>query len=133
MANDTEDVLKKLERELLAEEEPTADLEAIVREFSGESAPEDSGQAPEPAFEDPEQIHELEGGEIYRNYSNAYGKRAEPAAENPGEEAAQAAPETPASVQSTPEDKLVTALLFSASALCLAASGFLIYWICVIS
>lgn len=129
--------LKRLERELLAEEETlpldellTAEeiLEAelscapMEKELSVDDILHDAelnallGEEPEPAFEDPDQTRPAGGDVPYNNFANDYGREELDAAEQVKQK----------------NEKIAIGLMLSASVLCLGIIGILIYWICVL-
>ena len=132
--------LKRLERELLADEAETMDLTDILAgEILGDEVLPDEdvilddalsvddiladeelnallGQETEPAFEDPDQTRVPDGDVVYNNFANDYGK------EEQDEEARIRAK----------NDKIAIGLMLSACVLCLGIIGILIYWICVL-
>ncbi len=91
MKEDTRDALKRFEEELLAE--------SLQEEL-------ESG----PAFEDPDEIFDLQEDEIFQNFANDYGR-----------------------IQENPPPKRVDgemiALLVTVCVLCLAIIGVLVYWL----
>ena len=103
MKKDTNDALERLQKELLAAE-PEEDILEETMILS------------EPAFDDPDAIGDPEEPEIYRNFSNDYGKELEKEAEE-----AQMA-------KKKKNDKLLIGLMINACALCLGIMGILIYW-----
>ncbi|MCD7756422.1 MAG: hypothetical protein LUJ09_08915 [Firmicutes bacterium] len=129
MRNDTREELERLERELLAEDE-TADLlsdlpESLRAEVQGDPADDillesisDSEPGAHPAFDDPDKIHEPKEPMVYCNYSNDYGRNLKEFAENGGADMA----------KKKKEDKLLIGLMATASFLCVAIVGVLIYW-----
>ncbi len=98
---DTNQELERLEKELLATEDPLADQELFDL----------LNEEPAPAFDGPEDIQE-DREPAYRNYSNNYGQESEEASQ----------PVT------SKDDKVVIGLLITASALCLGILGVLVYW-----
>ncbi len=98
---DTNQELERLEKELLAVEDPLADEELFAL----------LNDEPAPAFDAPEDIQEAQEP-AYRNYSNNYGQ-------TPGEAS---------EVTASKDDKVVIGLLITASALCLGILGVLVYW-----
>ena len=123
---DTREELKRLEQELLAEEQRFDEdklLDELIREVKAGEASDDiflddallREVLPEdatPAFEDPDKIHEPDEL-IYSNFANDYGKCLE------DEEQAQQAH----------EDKLQVILMIAASVLALGIIGILVYWL----
>lgn len=111
---DTQEELDRLEQELLADEpqpgEEDIDLdEALLTEVLSEYA--------EPAFDDPDKIHEPAEPQAYSNYANDYGKELEAFAETGETE-----PEKKG-------DKLMIGLMITASVLCAGIIGILLYWL----
>ncbi len=111
---DTQEELDRLEQELLEEEiqpeEENIDsdealLTEVIAEFSG------------PAFDDPDTIREPEGGMVYSNYANDYGKELQNFAE------------TGAVEESKKNDKVIIGLMIAASVLCAGIIGILLYWL----
>lgn len=103
---DTQKELERLQKELLAEEPDILDdkvLEELLKE-------------PEPAFDDPDEIHDSQEPMAYRNYSNDYGRDAQE--------------EAPAAEQKK-EDKVLIGLMITASVLCVGILGVLTYWLAV--
>ena len=123
---DTREELKRLEQELLAEEQRFDEdkmLDELIREVKAGEASDDiflddallREVLPEdatPAFEDPDKIHEPDEL-IYSNFANDYGKDLE------DEEQAQQAH----------EDKPQVILMIAASVLALGIIGILAYWL----
>ncbi len=117
MKDDRSEELERLEKALLAamethDEEPEFEIaddeadilaDALIREVMAE-----------PAFEDPDRIHEPEEPLVYCNYSNDYGRKE--TEENSKEKKEKA-------------DKVDMALMITASALCLGIIGVLAYWL----
>ena len=121
MKDDRSEELERLEKELLAAveehdeeqeeeifEEPDILEDELIREVLAE-----------PAFEDPDRIHEPKEPLVYCNYSNDYGRNLKEFAENGGK------------IQKNKADKVDTALMITASALCLGIIGVLAYWLIV--
>lgn len=112
MKDDTREELERIEKELLAEEsredETLEDIldNDLIKEVLAE-----------PAFEDPDMIHEPEEPLIYCNYSNDYGRDLQEFAENGGE------------LANKKDDKLMIGLMITASCLCLGIIGVLIFWL----
>ena len=104
---DTQKELERIERELLAEEVAAAEEEMLDALL-------------EPAFDDPEKIHEPEDPMVYCNYSNDYGKDLKEFAENGGKETMR---------KKKKNDKAIIGLMITACALCLGILGVLIYWL----
>ncbi len=119
MKDDTQKILEEMEQELLREEpeetpagEPDILEDTLVRSVLADAA--------QPAFEDPEAIHEPEEPLVYCNYSNDYGRDLKDFAETGGKKA------------DKKEDPWLTWLMFGVSGLCLGIIGLLIYWITVL-
>ena len=105
---DTQKELERLQEELLKEEPDILDdkvLEELLKE-------------PEPAFDDPDQIHEPQEPMTYRNFSNDYGRDSEET------------PDAPAAEQKK-DDKVLIGLMITASVLCVGILGVLTYWLTV--
>ena len=110
---DTQKELERLEQELLEEEKTDIDKaveeilldEDLLREVMSADA--------EPAFEDPDKIHEPAEPMVYCNYSNDYGKDQQ-------EDTQQ---------EQKKKDKTIIGLMITASALCLGIMGILLYWL----
>ncbi len=102
---DTNDELKRIEDELLAEE--PQDIDKLMKEFLEE---------PEPAFDDPDKT-EISGEPVaYCNYSNDYGKD-----KKQDEDAAQA--------KKKKDDNTIITLLAVAAGLSVGIIGVLVYWL----
>lgn len=99
MKKDTNDALERLQKELLAAEPEENILEETM-------------VLTEPAFEDPDAIGDPEEPEIYRNFSNDYGR-------NLKEE----------KKPMTRGDKVDVGLMIAISALSLGIVGVLAYWL----
>ena len=121
MKDDRSEELERLEKELLAamdaheeEQEEFGILEddtdiladQLIREVMAE-----------PAFEDPDRIHDPEEPLVYCNYSNDYGRDLKEFAENGGK------------TEKNKTDKVDMALMITASALCLGIIGVMAYWL----
>ncbi len=110
---DTQKELERLEQELLVEEKSDIDKEVdeilLDEELLREVKPADA----EPAFDDPEKIHEPVEPMVYRNFSNDYGKDQQGDTEN----------------EQKKKDKVVIGLMIAVSALCLGIMGILLYWL----
>ena len=110
---DTQKELERLEKELLEEEEADVDKavdeilldEDLLRVIMTADA--------EPAFDDPDKIHEPEGPMVYRNFSNDYGNDQQ--ADDQAEQ--------------KKKDKTIIGLMIAASCLCLGIMGILLYWL----
>ncbi len=102
MKDDTREELERIEKELLAEDAPTQvlpdtdEVDQMIKELLAE-----------PAFDDPDRIHDPEEPLVYCNYSNDYGR----------------------DLKKKREDKILTGLMITASVLCLGIIGILIYWL----
>lgn len=99
MKNDRDDALERLQKELLAAE-PEEDILEEDMVFS------------EPAFEDPDAIADPEEPDIYRNFSNDYGRNMQEQKQ-----------------PMTRGDKLDMGLMIAISALSLGIVGVLAYWL----
>ena len=111
--DETKKELRRLEKELMAEQPHEDDLDVILNdELLREIMAEDA----KPAFEDPQKIHEPAEPMVYRNFSNDYGKDLE-----------KKAGETEMAKKKK-NDKLLIGLMITACALCLGIMGILIYW-----
>ena len=110
---DTQKELERLERELLEEEKSEVDKavdeilldEDLIRVIMSADA--------EPAFDDPDKIHEPEEPMVIRNFSNDYGKE----------------PQEDTDMKQKKKDKTIIGLMITASALCLGIMGILLYWL----
>ena len=112
MKDDRKEELERLEKELLAamEEHEEPDIledELILKVLA------------EPAFEDTDRIHEPKEPLVYCNYSNDYGRDLKEFAENGGK------------TEKNKKEKVDTALMITASVLCLGIIGVLAYWLVV--
>lgn len=119
MKDDRSEELERLEKELLAamearDEEQEFEItddetdilaDELIREVMAE-----------PAFEDPDRIHEPEEPLVYCNYSNDYGRDRAESEEN-------------SKTKKEKTDKVDMALMITASALCLGIIGVLAYWL----
>jgi len=103
--DDREKELARIDQEL---------LEEVLKEE------EEEKKQSQPAFENPDEIHDPEQPMVYCNYSNDYGKELEDFAENDAEE--------PVSYKQKRDDKILIALMITASVLCLGILGMLMYW-----
>ena len=113
MRDDTKRELERLERELLAQEadEQTEDeLLDDIKSLLREEAPA------EPAFDDPQAIHDPKEPMVYCNYSNDYGRDLQEFADS-GE------------VPEKKTDKVTMGLLITACGLTAGIIGILIYWL----
>jgi hypothetical protein len=104
---DTNEELKRIEDELLAEE--PQDIDKLMKEFLEE---------PEPAFDDPDKTEIPDEPVVYCNYSNDYGKDQKP------EEDAEAA-----LAKKKKDDNIIITLLAVAAGLSVGIIGVLIYWL----
>ena len=106
-----------MEKELLEDEPEAISDEELLRDiqqfFLDEEAlmGKGAGPAQEPAFDDPQTIHEPEQPLIYRNFSNNYGEKS---LEEQKKEKS---------------DRIDLGLMIAASALALGIIGVLIYWL----
>ena len=104
---DTNEELKRIEDELLAEE--PQDIDKLMKEFLEE---------PEPAFDDPDKTEIPDEPVVYCNYSNDYGKDQKP------EEDAEAA-----LAKKKKDDNIIITLLAVAAVLSVGIIGVLVYWL----
>ena len=104
---DTNEELKRIEDELLAEE--PQDIDKLMKEFLEE---------PEPAFDDPDKTEIPDEPVVYCNYSNDYGKDQKP------EEDAEAA-----LAKKKKDDNIIITLLAVAAGLSVGIIGVLVYWL----
>ena len=114
MRDDTKRELERLERELLAQEEAEQtedDLLDDIKSMLGDD------EAPEPAFDDPQTIHDPKEPLVYCNYSNDYGRDLQEFADNG---------EVP---EEKKTDKVTLGLLITACCLTAGIIGVLIYWL----
>ncbi len=134
MQKDTQEELERLERELLdAEFDPREMDELDLADMDlpeGVAADDDfdldfleeiqailnNDKPVEPAFDDPQTIHEPAEPLVYCNYSNDYGRDLQSFADDPDAEA----PKT---------DRLTVGLMFAACVLTLGIIAVLIYWL----
>ena len=113
MRDDTKRELERLEQELLAREsaeQTEDDLLDDIKSMLGDDV------APEPAFDDPQTIHDPKGPMVYCNYSNDYGRDLQEFADSgdaPGKKT----------------DKVTLSLLITACCLTAGIIGILIYWL----
>lgn len=117
MNQDRQQELDRLEKELLEDEPEAISDEELLRDiqqfFLDEEAVmgEGAGPAQEPAFDDPQTIHEPEQPLVYRNFSNNYGEK------------------SPEEQKKEKSDRIDLGLMIAASALALGIIGVLIYWL----
>ena len=117
MNQDRQQELDRLEKELLEDEPEAITDEELLRDiqqfFLDEEAAnsEEAAPAQEPAFDDPQTIHEPEQPLVYRNFSNNYGEK------------------TPEELKKEKSDRIDLGLMIAASALALGIIGVLIYWL----
>ena len=124
--------LERIQKELLAEEMPAAQDDAILDEFLNEEMPELLSEEelsldelledeelnqllreePEPAFDDPEKIHDPKEPLVYHNFAT--------------EQSAQE--KSDAELIREKDERVVMALMIVASVLCLGIIGVLGYW-----
>lgn len=107
---DTRKELERLEKELLEDmedEQLDQELEQINELLA------------EPAFDDPETIHEPKEPMVYCNYSNDYGKNLQDFADNGGQ------------LDAKKNDKTIIGLLIAACCLSAGILAMLIYWLAV--
>ena len=103
--------LERIQNELLADEDITLDdilADAELNDLLQET--------PEPAFDDPEKIHDPKDPLVYQNFANDYGAQEQEAA---------------AEIRKK-DDNILMALMITASALCLGILGLLGYWLGVL-
>ncbi|MBQ6997438.1 MAG: hypothetical protein IJO72_03360 [Oscillospiraceae bacterium] len=103
---DTNEELKRIEDELLAEE--PQDIDKLIKEFLEE---------PEPAFDDPDKTEISDEPVVYCNYSNDYGKEQK----KEDEDAALA--------KKKKDDNIIITLLAVAAGLSVGIIGVLVYWL----
>lgn len=103
--------LERIQNELLAEED--ASLDDILADAELNDLLQEE---PEPAFDDPEKIHDPKDPLVYQNYANDYGAQEQEAA---------------AEIRKK-DDTVIVALMITASALCLGILGILGYWLSVL-
>lgn len=136
MKDDTREELERIEKELLSVA-PTEDTVVIHMPLEEVSLPEE--EVPEevsedasleeiledglvkdilsqPSFEDGEQVRDAQEPEIFRNFSNGYGRDLQQTQSGEPEET------------TSREDKINIGLMIAASALCLGIIGVMIYW-----
>ena len=107
----TDKELERIQNELLADEDITLDdilADAELNDLLQET--------PEPAFDDPEKIHDPKDPLVYQNFANDYGAQEQEAA---------------AEIRKK-DDNILMALMITASALCLGILGLLGYWLGVL-
>lgn len=110
--DEKEKELERIQKALLAEDEETgSDLDEILddEELTALLSPK-----PQPAFEDPDEIHDPPEGKQVRNFANDYGNRDQRKAE------------------ARQHDKLVIGLMLAVCGLCLGIIGILAYWLGVL-
>lgn len=121
MKDDRSEELERLEKELLAAMEEHGEEQEefeIIDDETDLLADELIREVlAEPAFEDPERIHDSEEPLVYCNYSNDYGRDLKEFAENGGK------------TKKNKTDRVDMALMITASALCLGIIGVLAYWL----
>lgn len=88
-----------------------SDLLAVEEELP------DPGEKPQPAFDDPDVIHDPEEGMVYNNYANDYGNADEEEEEQE---------------KRRRNDIIAIVLMSIACVLCLGIIGILIYWLAVL-
>ena len=103
----TNEELKRIEEELLAEE--PQDIDKLMKEFLEE---------PEPAFDDPDKTEIPDEPVAYCNYSNDYGKDLQPEAD-----------EDAALKKKKKDDNTIITLLAIAAGLSVGIIGVLVYWL----
>ena len=120
MNQDRAQELDRLEKELLPPEaEPISDEELLAdiqqffldEENAAKEPATEAAEAQEPAFDDPQFIHEPEEPMVYRNFSNNYGEK------------------TREEIKKEKKDRVDIGLMIAASALSLGIIGVLIYWL----
>lgn len=114
--DDTMKELERIQNELLAEESVSAEEDIIGDILSDEELNALLYEETEPAFDNPETIHDPDGEMVYNNFANDYGN-----------EDIQIREET-----KKKEDKVIIGLMIGACALCLGIIGLLGYWMAVI-
>ena len=102
-----------------AEEENESEFPETPAGFTDETLILPDMTAQEPAFDDPQIIHEPDEPMIYWNFSNGYGR------DLPQQQEVEA--EEPASISKS--DKIDIGLMLAASGLCLGIIAILIYWL----
>lgn len=113
MRDDTKRELERLERELLAQEADTQSDDELLDDIKNILGDDSSA---EPAFDDPQTIHDPKEPMVYCNYSNDYGRELQDFADSG---------EAPAKKP----DKVTLGLLITACVLTLGIIGVLIYWL----
>ena len=113
MRDDTKRELERLERELLEQEEAGQTADELLDDIKSMLGDEKSA---EPAFDDPQTIHDPKGSMVYCNYSNDYGRDLQEFADS-GE------------VPEKKTDKVTLGLLITACGLTAGIIGILIYWL----
>ena len=118
MNQDRQQELERLEKELL---EPKAEeisdeelLKDIQQFFMDEEQAAEAASSQEPAFDDPQSIHEPKEPLVYRNFSNGYGSKED---------------QQVSDRQKEKSDRIDMGLMIAASALSLGIIGVLIYWL----
>ena len=113
MRDDTKRELERLERELLEQEEAEQTADELLDDIKSMLQDE---VAAEPAFDDPQTIHDPKEPMVYCNYSNDYGRDLQEFADS-GE------------VPEKKTDKVTMGLLITACGLTAGIIGILIYWL----
>ena len=114
MREDTKRELERLERELLAREEAVQQEDTLLEDIK-DILGEENSQV-EPAFDDPQTIHDPKEPMVYCNYSNDYGRELQAFADT-GEE------------PKKKTDKVSLGLMITACVLTAGIIGVLIYWL----
>lgn len=115
MNQDRQQELARLEKELLEQDETAISDEELIEDIRQFFIDEELSSVPnipqEPAFDDPQTIHEPDEPLVYRNFSNNYGE------------------ESPEEIKKEKTDRIDIGLMITASALTLGIIGILIYWL----
>ena len=115
MNQDKQQELERLEKELLDEESNSISDEELIHDirqfFLDEELSASSDLPQEPAFDDPQTIHDPDEPLIYRNFSNNYGA------------------EAPEEIKDEKNDRVDIGLMITACVLTLGIIGVLIYWL----
>lgn len=112
---DTRKELERIQNELLKDE--TVSLEELLQDEELNALLQ---EPTEPAFDDPEKIHDPRQPMVYQNYANQYGSAEKKAQE-----------ESRMARRKQKDDKIIVGLMITASALCLGIIGVLAYWLTV--
>lgn len=108
---DTRKELERIQRGLLSEEEESLSLDDILADEELNALLQ---ERTEPAFDDPEKIHDPKEPMVYNNYANDYGT---PPAEDR---------------RKKKNDRVIVGLMITASVLCVGIIGILGYWLNVL-